>query len=101
MNRPSFKEFKEEALKDEVFKAEYEALRAEFELVAQFVKARKKADLSQVELAKRLRVKQPLIARLEKGGYSSTSFAKLSRVANALGYSLKVSLQAKKSSIKK
>lgn len=92
----SFKAFKEEALKNEAVRAEYEALRVEFELLAQFIKARKKADLSQVDLAKRLKVKQPSIARLEKGGYSSTSVAKLSKVADALGYNLRISLQAKK-----
>ena len=36
----SFKAFKEEALKDEEFRAEYEALRPEFELLAQFIKAK-------------------------------------------------------------
>jgi len=94
--RPTFKKFKEEALKDEAFKAEYEALRPEFEIIAKFIKARKKEHLSQVDLAKRLNVQQPSIARLEHGGYSSTSIAKLSKVANALGYNLKISLQAKK-----
>jgi len=92
----SFKAFKEKALKDEAFRAEYEALRPEFELLAQFIKARKKANISQVDLAKRLKVKQPSIARLEKSGYSSTSVAKLAKVADALGYNLKISLQAKK-----
>jgi len=95
-NKLSFKTFKEEALKDEAFRAEYEALRPGFELVQQFIKARKNAHLSQIELAKRLKVKQPSIARLETGGYASTSVTKLSEVANALGYSLKISLRAKK-----
>ncbi|HBY05322.1 MAG: putative transcriptional regulator [candidate division TM6 bacterium GW2011_GWE2_42_60] len=92
----SFKAFKEEALKDESVRAEYERLTPEFEVIKQFVSARKKVHLSQVELAKRLKVSQPLIARLETGGYAATSVSKLSEVANALGYSLKISLQAKK-----
>lgn len=41
-------------------------------------------------------LEQP-IARLEKGGYSTTSVAKLARVADALGYSMKISLEPKKS----
>jgi ribosome-binding protein aMBF1 (putative translation factor) len=94
--RPSFKEFKEEVLQDAVFKAEYEALRPEFELIMQFIKARQKAHISQSDLAKKLKVQQPAIARLEAGGYAKTSIAKLSQVANELGYSLKISLQAKK-----
>ncbi len=94
--RPDFETFKEEALKDAAFRAEFEALRPEFELIIKFIKARKAAHLSQSELAKKLKVQQPSIARLEKGGYATTSFMKLSRVANALGYSIKFSLQAKK-----
>ncbi len=94
--QPSFKDFKEKALKDSEFKAEYEALRPEFEVLKKLVKARKEAHISQADLAYRLHVQQPSIARLERGGYASTSVATLSRVANALGYDLKVSLQAKK-----
>ena len=92
----SFKAFKEEALKDPAFEAEYELLRPEFEVIKKFIKARKKAHLSQVDLADRLKVQQPSIARLERGGYSSTSVATLSRYADAMGYDLKISLQAKK-----
>ena len=91
-----FKSFKEEALKDAAFRAEYEKLRPEFELIRKLIIARKKAHLSQSALAKKLKLQQPAVARLESGGYASTSFSKLSQVANALGYSLKVSLQAKK-----
>jgi predicted transcriptional regulator len=92
----SFKKFKAEALKDEEFRAEYEALRPEFELLEQFIKARKKSRISQRELARRIKAQQPAIARFENGGYASTSVSKLSKVADALGYSLKISLQAKK-----
>lgn len=95
-NKLSFKAFKDNALKDENFKVEYEALTKELEIISKFIKARKKANLSQQDLAKKLKTKQPSIARLEQGGYSSTSVAKLSKVADALGYNLKVSLQAKK-----
>ncbi|HEX4069412.1 MAG TPA: helix-turn-helix domain-containing protein [Candidatus Babeliales bacterium] len=94
--RPTFEEFQKEAMKDPEFRAEYEALNAEFELIRQFIKARQKAHISQTDLAKKLKVQQPAIARLEGGGYAKTSIAKLSQVAKVLGYSLKISLQAKK-----
>lgn len=94
--RPTFKKFKEEALENAKVKKEYEALRAEFELIIKFIKARKSAKLSQAALAKKLKVTQPSIARLESGGYTTTSISKLAKVANALGCSLKISLQAKK-----
>jgi len=94
--RPSFKDFKEEALKNATVKKEYEALRPEFELLLEFIKARKAAKLSQEALAKKLKLTQPSIARLESGGYTKSSISKLSKVANVLGYSLKISLRAKK-----
>jgi len=91
-----FKTFKEEALQNAAFKSEYEKLRAEFELVRQFIKARKKAKVSQEVLAERLKLQQSAIARLEGGGYAKTSIANLSKIASALGYSLEVSLKVKK-----
>ena len=92
----SFKTFKEEALKNARVRAEYEALRPEFELMMEFIKARKSSNISQEDLAKKLKVQQPSIARMENGGYATTSVAKLAKVAHALGYSLKISLQHKK-----
>ena len=94
--RPDFKAFKEKALKNAKVKAEYEALRPEFELVLALIKARKAAKISQESLAKKLNIKQPSIARLEKGGYATTSISNLSKYANALGCSIKISIQAKK-----
>lgn len=94
--RPSFDEFKKRVLQNEEAKAAYDLLEPEFALLRQFIKARKKAHCSQVELAKRLHLQQPAIARLEKGGYTTTSVGKLAKVADALGYSLKVSLTPKK-----
>lgn len=94
--RPSFETFKKTALKDEKFKAEYDLLGEEFELTEKFIKARKKANCSQLELAQRLDLQQPAIARLEKGGYATTSVSKLAKVADALGYSVKISLEPKK-----
>jgi transcriptional regulator with XRE-family HTH domain len=62
----------------------------------ELIKARKSAKLSQADLAKKLKLQQPSIARLESGGYTKTSLSKLSEYANVMGYSLKVSLHAKK-----
>lgn len=94
--RPTFEEFKKESLQDKEVRAEYDLLEAEFALLEQFIKARKKVRCSQSQLAEKLNVQQPAIARLEKGGYSTTSVAKLARVADALGYSMKISLKPKK-----
>lgn len=94
--RPSFDAFKKEAMEDKKFRAEYELLGPEFELIRQFIVARKKARYTQSKLAKKLKIQQPSIVRLEKGGYSSASITTLSRVADALGYSMKISLEPKK-----
>lgn len=99
--RPSFNAFFKKALKDPAVKAEYDRLAPEFELIEQFIVARKKAKCSQAELAKRLEMQQPAIARLERSGYINTSVANLAKYADALGYSLKVTLQAKKTSVVK
>jgi len=45
--RPGFKSFKEDVLKNAKVREEYEALRPEFELMIEFIKARKSAKLSQ------------------------------------------------------
>jgi hypothetical protein len=57
--RPNFKSFKEEILKNAKVREEYEALRPEFELMMEFIKARKSKKLSQAALAKKLKLQQP------------------------------------------
>lgn len=96
--RVSFKKFKETELQDKELAAEYEALGPEFELVRYFIKARIKAHYSQKQLADKLKLQQPAIARLERGGYVTTSIAKLSKVADALGYKFKFYLEPKRQS---
>lgn len=94
--RPSFEAFKERALQDKEVKAAYDLLEAEFAILEKFIRARKKASYSQQDLAERLKMKQSAIARLEKGGYTTTTIGRLAKVADALGYSMKVSLSPKK-----
>ncbi len=94
--RVSFKEFEKQLMKDPKTVAAYEALRPEFELARDFIRARIKARYSQRDLAKKLNLQQPAIARLESGGYVRTSVAKLSKVADALGYKFKFYLEPKK-----
>ncbi len=99
--RPSFAAYKKRALENKELKTAYDLLEPEFALLEKFIKARKKARYSQSELAKRLHLQQPAIARLEKGGYTTTSVGKLAQVADALGYSMKISLSPKKTSVNK
>lgn len=93
--RPDFKTFREEALKNPKVRAEYEALRSEFELIMKFIKARKEAKLLQSASAKKLKLQQSSVARLENGGFARTTYLNLDRVADKMGYELKLSLVKK------
>lgn len=48
--RPTFESFKKTAMQDAEFRAEYELLREEFELIEKLITARKKVRCSQSEL---------------------------------------------------
>ncbi len=82
-------------LKDPEFKKEYDALEEEFAIAAEVIKLRLKANLTQKELAERVKTSQPAIARLESGNYKNVSLAFLRRVADALGAVPEVHLREK------
>lgn len=79
-------------MKDPAYRNEYEALEEEFALAAAVAKARNRAGLSQVELARRMKTTQSAVARLESGrGRPSTRT--LARLAKATGHRLKISFE--------
>ncbi len=87
----SFEEMKEDMLKDEEFKIEYEKLKPRYEAIEQIIRARKEQNMTQAELAKRVGTQKSNISRLESGNYNpSLNF--LSKVAESLGKSLSVQL---------
>jgi len=59
-------------------------------------KARKKAKLTQQQLAERVGTKQPVIARLEDADYKGHSLAMLRRIAEALDTKIEVRFVPKK-----
>lgn len=76
-------------------KAEYDALADEFALFDECLKARKRAGLTQEEIAARMGTKAPAVARIEAGGGKkrhSPSIATLRRYADAVGCKLKIKL---------
>ena len=74
-------------------KAEYDALAPEFEIAAGLLRARRRAGLSQAELAIRMRTSQSTIARLESG-QTLPSTKTLLRYAEATGSKFHVRLSA-------
>jgi ribosome-binding protein aMBF1 (putative translation factor) len=82
-------------MKDPAYRKEYDALEEEFTVMAAIAKARRRAGLSQAELARRMKTTQSTVARLESGrGQPSTR--PLARFTKATGHRLKISFQPMK-----
>ena len=91
MTRPTFNDFKKKALSDPGVRAEYETLFAAYNLRKKLIGLRKKAGLTQEELAKRLHTQKSNISRLEN--VNSKISPKLSTIedyAKAVGFKLKL-----------
>ncbi|MBU0473834.1 MAG: helix-turn-helix transcriptional regulator [Bacteroidetes bacterium] len=86
-------ELKEEALKNLLVKEEYNSLETEFMLLKEMLKARKKAGLSQAQIAEKMGTKSPAITRLEaslSSGKHSPSIATIKKYAEALGCHIEI-----------
>ena len=89
------KELKQKALSNKAVKKEYEELTVEFNILRQLLAARKKAGLTQAEVAEKMGTKAPAVTRLESSlasGAHSPSLATLEKYANAVGCHLSVKL---------
>lgn len=83
-------------LKQPAVKAEYEEQAEEFALLDELLRARKRAGLTQAEVAARMGTKAPAVARLEASGGAkrhSPSIATLRKYAAAVGCRLEIRLQ--------
>ncbi|MDR1764536.1 MAG: helix-turn-helix transcriptional regulator [Lachnospiraceae bacterium] len=80
-------------------KAEFEALRPHYEIVAQIIKARNEQGLTQEGLAKRSGIARCNISRLESGTYNP-SLALLNRVAHGLGMEVHVEFRAPQTTVR-
>ena len=83
------KDLQREWMKKPGYKAEYEALEEDLQLVRSLIEARSRAGLSQTELALRMKTSQSYVARIE-GGEVQPSTAALTRFAEATGSRLKI-----------
>lgn len=81
------------ALSNPKVQAAYDEMIPEFALLRQMLKARRKAGLSQAEVAERMGTKAPAVTRLESSlgnGKHSPSLATLQKYASAVGCELQV-----------
>lgn len=77
-------------------KAEYDAQAEEFALLDELLRARRRAGLTQAEVAARMGTKAPAVARLEASGGAkrhSPSIATLRKYAEAVGCRLEIKLK--------
>ena len=90
-------ELKEKALRRKKVKTEYDALKPEFELLRDLLKARQNAGLSQADIAKKMGTKAPAITRLESSlssGKHSPSIATIKKYAEVLDCHLEIKVVA-------
>jgi ribosome-binding protein aMBF1 (putative translation factor) len=83
--RRLYEEERARRMADPEYRAIYDEEAAKKELWLQLVEARQALGLSQRDLAKRLGVSQPQVARLEKRGYDDYTLNSLRRYVEALG----------------
>lgn len=87
-----FSVIKEELMKDNEFKNEYEKLKPRYELISEVIKARRELNLTQEELACRIGTQKSNISRLESGNYNP-SLDFLSKLAKGLGKEIHIELK--------
>ena len=93
------KELTRTMLRQPAVKAEYEAQAEEFAWLDQLLHARKRASLTQADVAVRMGTKTPAVARLEAGGGArrhSPSLATLLKYAEAVGCRLEIRLRPRR-----
>ncbi|MFP4487214.1 MAG: helix-turn-helix transcriptional regulator [Campylobacterales bacterium] len=93
-DRPSYKDFKKEALKNPELKAEYEALKPIYNLKKQMIKARIEANLTQEDVAQKLHTRKSNISRLESlNAKHLPNLGTLMQYAEAVGWELEVTFK--------
>ena len=86
-------ELHKEWSKDQDYRDAYERLEPEFALSRTLLEARRRAELTQAELAERLETTQSVVARLESGR-SHPSTLTLEKIARATGTRLRISFDS-------
>lgn len=87
-NRISIKSVRNEILANPDVKKAYDEMEQEFAVAQALIDARMKAQLTQQEVAHRLGVSQPVVARWESG--RNTSIKSIARYAKAVGQPIQI-----------
>ncbi|MBI3934121.1 MAG: helix-turn-helix transcriptional regulator [Acidobacteria bacterium] len=90
MNKANFDEYLEAQLKDADFAERFRRAGQAWDVALQLAALRRRAGLSQKQLARRLGTSQQQISRLESPAYEGHSLSMLRRVAGALDADVRV-----------
>ena len=93
MTRLTHEQLVKKALSNKKVKAEYDALETEFSILRQLIAARKKAGMTQEEVAKSMGTSTSVVGRLESSlgsTHHSPSISTLSRYVAAIGCHLEI-----------
>ena len=93
MKKTNFDAYLEDQMKDRAFAERFRQAGAAWDVALQLAALRKKAGLSQKELARQLSTTQQQISRLESPGYEGHSLSMLRRVARALRAEVRVTFE--------
>lgn len=85
----TWKQHKQELLKNPKFKEAYDALEPEYKLASELIKARLSKKMTQQQVAEKAGVSRVVVARLESGTTNPT-LDTVARVAEVLGKELKL-----------
>lgn len=91
------KQMVDEWKRDHEFRKAYDDLETEYDLLRSLLSARKKAGMTQADVAKKMGVKTPAVTRLETAlsqKKHSPTVSTLKRYAHAVGRRLKINLVA-------
>ncbi|MFO7985943.1 MAG: helix-turn-helix transcriptional regulator [Desulfatiglandaceae bacterium] len=89
----NFERYLEEELKDPEFKERFERAGEAWEVAMKLAALRKRAGLSQKELARKAGTTQQQISRMESPSYEGHSLSMLRRIAAVLGATVHVDIQ--------
>ena len=96
MTAPAHRTLMRPLLKDRRFRQKIEAVVQRLKVISQIVELREKLGLTQGELAERIGVSQPFIARIENDEASNLSLETLVKIVEALNGEIEIRIRSVK-----